>query len=74
MRYRSQAELDILIDNASKTAFPFLNKLSGADDKELMIELSNEFGYSNMICAIIIYSWRETPRYISYINDDKKTD
>ena len=53
-------ELDIIIDNASETAFPFLNQLSGADDKELMIELSNEFGYSDMICARIIDSWRET--------------
>ena len=53
-------EYDLAIDNASETAFPFLDTLGKTNDMsdiELKDALRDEFGYSDMLASRIHDAW-----------------
>ena len=53
-------EFDLMIDDASETAFPFLNTLNETNemsDIELRDALCDEYGYSEMLASRILDAW-----------------
>ena len=61
-------EYDLIIDDASETAFPFLDVLDNTNemsDIELKDALRDEFGYSDMVASRIHDAWemRNKDRY-----------
>ena len=53
-------EFDVLIDNASETAFPFLDTLDSTNEYsqlELKDALRDEFGYSDMVASRVFDAW-----------------
>ena len=53
-------ELDLIVDNASETAFPYLYELDNTNeytDIELKDALAEEYGYSDMLAARIVDAW-----------------
>jgi hypothetical protein len=59
-------EYDLAIDNASETAFPFLDTLGKTNDMsdvELKDALRDEFGYSDMLASRIHDAWEMRNKY-----------
>jgi hypothetical protein len=60
-------EYDLAIDNASETAFPFLDVLDNTNEFtqiELKDALCDEFGYSDMLASRIHDAWEMRNRDI----------
>ena len=61
-------EFDLMLDEASETAFPFLDVLDNTNEMteaELKDALCDEFGYSDMVASRIHDAWemRNKDRY-----------